>query len=121
MLIYSILKQCIGQELDQFENVVFATSASSKIKNSKQKLTLIVRSYVPEVWTAHDQFLFLQIHDPEENPIFEEKISIGAKRKELEYKIDKRGVYKLCYELGEGEDAQLHSLSDIFDVSTVVP
>lgn len=43
-----------------------------------------------------------QIHDPDEDPIFEEKVSIGAKRKELEYKIDKRGVYELCYELIDG-------------------
>lgn len=44
-----------------------------------------------------------QISDPDEDPIFDERISIGAKTKELDYKIDKRGVYQMCYELSDGE------------------
>ena len=46
-----------------------------------------------------------KIRDPEEDPIFEERIVIGAKTKELDYKIDKRGVYELCYELDGGRCA----------------
>lgn len=37
-----ISSQCIGQELDRLETVVFAASASSKTKDAKQKLTLKV-------------------------------------------------------------------------------
>jgi hypothetical protein len=70
----------VGQELDQFEMVVFATSATFRDKPTKQKLTLVVS-------------------DPDEETIFEEKISIGAKKKELEHKVEKRGVYQMCYEI----------------------
>lgn len=38
--------QCIGQELDNFETVVFATSASSTSKATKQKLQLTVRYFL---------------------------------------------------------------------------
>jgi hypothetical protein len=34
--------QCVGQELDQLENAIFASSATSKVKDLKQKVTLMV-------------------------------------------------------------------------------
>lgn len=49
------------------------------------------------------RFLTVQITDPDENTIFDEKISIGVKSKELEHKVEKRGVYQMCYELHDGE------------------
>eukprot|EP01032_Pedospumella_encystans_P016273 gene16273-18571_t len=76
--------RCVGTELDRFETVIFATSASTPtILKKKQKLTLTVT-------------------DPDENTIFDEKISIGVKSKELEHKVEKRGVYQMCYELHDG-------------------
>lgn len=42
--------QCIGQELDQLEPVIFAASASSKVKDPKQKLTLTVRFHISLLW-----------------------------------------------------------------------
>jgi len=44
-----------------------------------------------------------QVTDPEDDTIFEENISIGAKLKEFDYTINKRGVYDLCFELTGGK------------------
>ena len=46
---------------------------------------------------------FEQVSDPDDETIFEEKISIGGKIKELEHKVEKRGVYQMCYELFDGK------------------
>ncbi|KAJ1424108.1 emp24/gp25L/p24 family/GOLD-domain-containing protein [Ochromonadaceae sp. CCMP2298] len=75
--------RCVGQELDQFESVVFASSASSAVRNFKQKLTM-------------------KVSDPDEETIFEEKISINSKLREIEHKVEKRGVYQMCFELLDG-------------------
>jgi len=45
----------------------------------------------------------LQISDPDEGTIFDEKISVGAKARELEHKVEKRGVYEMCFELHDGK------------------
>lgn len=82
--------KCIGQELDQFENVVFAVSASLPATTSKKSL-------------PPKQKLSLVVTDPEDDTIFEENISIGAKLKEFDYTINKRGVYDLCFELTGGK------------------
>lgn len=47
--------------------------------------------------------LTVQVSDPDEGTIFDEKISVGAKAKELEHKVEKRGVYEMCFELHDGK------------------
>eukprot|EP01033_Poteriospumella_lacustris_P008837 gene8837-6364_t len=76
--------RCIGQELDRLETVVFASSATSKTKDAKQKLTL-------------------KITDPDEEDIYFEKIPFTNKRVEFLYKVQQRGVYELCFELHDGK------------------
>jgi len=82
--LYPGQEQCIGEELDQLENAVFATSAVSKVKDPKQKVTVTVT-------------------DPEEEYVLQEKISIGAKLKEISHKIETRGLYEMCFELHGGK------------------
>lgn len=76
--------RCIGQELDQLDLAVFALSATSKVKDQKQKV-------------------FCTITDPEDGSVYDGKITIGAKRKEVEYKIEKGGLYEMCFELEGGK------------------
>ena len=76
--------RCIGQELDQLDLAVFALSATSTVKDQKQKV-------------------FCTITDPEDTSVFDGKITIGAKRKEVEYKIEKGGLYEMCFELEGGK------------------
>jgi hypothetical protein len=77
-------EQCIGQELDQLENAVFAISAVAKVKDPKQKVALTVT-------------------DPEEEYLLQEIISIGAKLKESNHQIESRGLYELCFALHGGK------------------
>ena len=47
----------------------------------------------------------LQVTDPDEQTIINDKVVVGAKLKELEHKVERRGLYTLCYELHEGTDS----------------
>lgn len=100
--------KCIGQELDSFETVIFATSASSVSKGlaKQQKLTLTVSQHTSSCNLSSPLTVFMltvQVSDPDEGTIFDEKISVGAKAKELEHKVEKRGVYEMCFELHDGK------------------
>eukprot|EP01039_Chlorochromonas_danica_P011253 gene11252-12552_t len=76
--------RCIGQELDQLERVVFAFSASSKVKDPNQKVTV-------------------KVSDPEEEDIVFDKLPITGKMKEFEHNVVERGVHEMCFELHEGK------------------
>eukprot|EP01036_Dinobryon_divergens_P029963 gene29963-39139_t len=76
--------RCIGQELDQLDNAVFALSATSKVKDNSQKV-------------------FVTITSPDESTIHEDKLIIGAKRKEVEIKVESVGMHEMCFELNGGK------------------
>lgn len=76
--------QCIGQELDQLERVVFAFSATSKVKDPNQRITV-------------------KVGDPDEEDIVFDKLPITGKMKEFEHTVAQRGVHEMCFELHDGK------------------
>ena len=49
------------------------------------------------------QRVFVTITNPEDETIHDDKLSIGAKRKEVEIKVQKVGMHEMCFELNGGK------------------
>jgi len=80
--------RCVGQELDEEDQALFALSAASVHRTTKD---------------GQKQTLLATITDPEGGTIISnEKIAIGARPREIKETIGVRGVYELCFELQGG-------------------
>ena len=49
------------------------------------------------------QKVFVSITSPDEATIHEDKLIIGAKRKEVEIKVESVGMHEMCFELNGGK------------------
>lgn len=49
------------------------------------------------------QKVFVTITNPDEATVHEDKLIIGAKRKEVEIKVESVGMHEMCFELNGGK------------------